>query len=80
MNWGELKGDELYKKRDEILGEMHSDIKHLVKEFDAHVIEDRNYQNKTDESLNQLKAFQWKMTGGIIAAVALVNFLFQVFK
>ena len=31
-----MNGDELYKKRDEILGEIHSDMKHMIKWTDEH--------------------------------------------
>lgn len=66
--------------RDKII-ETHTDVKNLVKNFDAHVIEDRDYQKKTNQELETLKSFRWKVAGGVLVAVFAVDFLLKtVFK
>lgn len=67
---------EVYQKRDLILTEIHNDVKHLVKNFDAHVIEDKQLAEKLQKKLE----WQSKILYMGLGAVALIEFGARFFK
>lgn len=68
--------NESERKRDAIMGEVHSDIKYLVKTMDAHVVLD---DKRFDEVKGKLE-FHQKIVYGCIGVFSAVEILFKFFK
>ena len=68
--------EEIYQKRDILLAEIHADMKHLVKGFDTHVIEDKKYQEKNDKKVE----LHSKIIYGCLGALALFELILKVIK
>ena len=58
---------EVYQK----IIETHANVGNLVKNFDAHVEDDKIAQVNTNKALESLKEFKWKSVG-IVGAVLVV--------
>lgn len=63
-------------ERDRLLTEVHSDVKHLVKSFDYHLVED----NSNFKSLRDGQKFLERIVYGALGMAALVTFLAQFVK
>jgi len=64
-----MSEEEVYQKRDLILTEIHNDVKHLVKNFDAHVSEDK----KVQEELKKQVDWNSKILYMGLGALAILN-------
>lgn len=56
---GTHKPEEVYQKRDQMLFEIHSDLKHLLKNFEAHVADDNAQAKKLEEVGSTVKELQF---------------------
>jgi len=68
--------DEIYNKRDMLLTEIHSDIRHLVKAYDKHVQDDKDYQESNDKKVE----FHSKVIYCSVGALALFQLILKVLK
>lgn len=69
-----MSEEEIYKKRDQMFYEMHSDIKHLVRNFDSHVAED---QHSFEAIKKDIESINIRMAGWI-GGGAVLMVVFQV--
>lgn len=68
--------EDLYSKRDQIIGEMHSDLKHMVRWTSDHDIKDDARFNKMDNKLELVD----KLLYGGIGIIVFVQFVLTVIK
>lgn len=52
----------------ESIGGLRSDVQAAVKSLDAHIADDKSYQEDTDERLTELEQGEWKRRGMAAAA------------
>lgn len=71
---------EVYQKRDVMMARMDANLQHLAEWSKSHTESDEKYQEKTDETLENLKKFQWKQAGAVGAIVAMVQFVSHFIK
>ena len=63
-------------ERDRLLTEVHSDIKHLVKSFDNHLVEDQS----NFKSIREGQKFLERIVYGALGIAAFITFAVQFIK
>jgi len=68
-----MSEDEVYQKRDILLARMDANLIHVVEWSKNHTIDDKEYQRKTDDVLDDLKKFKWRQIGAIGGVLAVLE-------
>ncbi|UOF78260.1 hypothetical protein [Caudoviricetes sp.] len=67
---------EVNSERDRLIIEMHSDLKHLVKNFDGHILLD----DKRQQEITQKIDFHQRIVYGGIGIVVAIEFAMRLMK
>lgn len=73
MEWD---GQERRKNNNDLIIEIHTDLRHMVKNFDNHVKEDSEKFNNINGKID----FQQKIIYGMMGALVIVEFILKVMK
>lgn len=70
-----MSEDEVYQKRDLLLAEMHTDIKHIVSWTEKHEVEDDNRFKEVKADIELGKKFLYGAFGIFVAVEFLTKFI-----
>ena len=71
-----MEPEEVYQKRDIMLAEIHSDVKNLVKNFESHLIDDK----ETAKDIRDKIEFHQKIVYGGIGILGAIEVLSKFIK